>query len=201
MLTNEVRCTTTRSARPGSGSARVIIRNVTLSSNITTRRAQGCLPSVRLARKEEADQCVEFFARCLEAKEVFSPEFLCPMGVRSAVGRGQIMVCCDKVEIIAAVRFYRRKRSPCVSIYQFAVSPSWRGHGLFGMLLDALPAGLRIACCSPCSSLNKYYSKTGWILRRRSSICHEWALPTNEGSASGSKCVSAAFLEQTRGLT
>ncbi|EDY21029.1 hypothetical protein CfE428DRAFT_1322 [Chthoniobacter flavus Ellin428] len=140
--------------------------------------------SVRLADREEADVCVEFFARHLTEDNVFSREFLCPMGVRAAVTRGQVIVCKVGLEVIAAVRFYCRKRTACVSIYQFAVNPTWRGHRLSLEMIKAVPRGLRISCCSPSSSLNEYYVKTGWTLRRRSCQKNEWTLPCSSAEQS-----------------
>jgi len=134
------------------------------------------LDGPRLAGPKDAAACVAFFQRYLNPEEVFSPEFLCPLGVRAAVQRREVIIFLAVNELAAALRFYRRKRSECISIYQFAVHPTWRGRLLSRLLIDAAPPGTRLSSCSPRSSLNDYYRNTGWRLRRCTPTEHEWIL-------------------------
>src|ERR1041384_12413 len=74
------------------------------------------------------------------------PELGCPKGVQAAIRKGWLLIAVDKERIRAALRFYPRKRDGGISIYQFAVEPSYRGRHLINMLLATLNAQVTAQC-------------------------------------------------------
>ena len=88
----------------------------------------------RFARKNDTVDLLEFFDKNLD-KDIWggavSREFLCPFGLKSAVNRGQVVIVVRSEELVAALRFYPRKTSDTVSIYQFAFAKDAKMDSLF----------------------------------------------------------------------
>lgn len=119
----------------------------------------------RLATVSDTSAVIEFFSQQLQDIEIDLAfrEFTCQLGLRAAIRRKEVLVCVDQDCLIAAARFYRRKRDHRISLYQFAVDPNYRGLHLISHLLMLLDADV-IAKCLKQANLNYFYQRNGWSL-------------------------------------
>jgi diaminopimelate decarboxylase len=67
---------------------------------------------------------VTFFNENLDRNNsaVYSEEFLCPLGIKAAIKRKQMIVATVEGQVVGAFRFYRKKTQNKISLYQFAIS-------------------------------------------------------------------------------
>lgn len=135
---------------------------------------------IRLATYRDIDRVISFFEENLSSDNdaIYSEEFFCPLGVRAAIRRNQLIVAVEDSAIIAAVRFYRRKTKKVTSLYQFAIGISYRGKGLLKKMLELICDTEIVALCPKTSSFNAYYQKTGWILKESDGSYNHWYLPS-----------------------
>jgi N-acetylglutamate synthase-like GNAT family acetyltransferase len=117
-----------------------------------------------------------FFKRYFDEELVLHelPEFGCPMGVRAAIRKGEVLVAIEEGQIVAALRFYRRKRDGGVSLYQFAVEPAFRGGRIMELLLHTLGTDIT-AQCPKAAQLNTFYQCNGWRLQSSDNRFNYWA--------------------------
>ena len=120
-----------------------------------------------------------FFGKYLDKNNdaITCKEFLCPYGVKAAIKRRQIIVIFnDDEKIIAAVRFYPRKRDGAVSVYQFAIDEKHRRKGLLKKMLIITGYSLFEILCPLNSEFNNYYKKTSWDLKMSDKKYNYWNL-------------------------
>jgi GNAT superfamily N-acetyltransferase len=133
---------------------------------------------LRLALPADVAAARAFFARCLApgSPGVYNEEFHCPLGVKAAIQRGQMLLALDGQRVVAALRFYPKKSGE-VSLYQFAVDPAYRGQHLARALCDAARAGRPMrAFCPADSSFNAYYRAAGWLPAEAPAGLNGWRL-------------------------
>jgi len=133
---------------------------------------------IRLATINDAEQVKLFFSRYLsnENDALFSDEFFCPYGVMAAVKRGQMLIAIENTIIAGALRFYRRKKTQQISLYQFAVDSNFRRRALIMKMLEQLRDTDIVVLCPLKSSFNQYYRKTGWTLLQPIRDFNQWCL-------------------------
>jgi len=124
----------------------------------------------------DTEQIVEFQAEHLSEADIkhCSREFFCPVGLRFAIKRKQVIVVHEKDKIVAMARFYITKRYGHASLYQFAIAKSHRGKGLLLKMLDIINTGKIVYKCLLESSLNEYFLKTNWILSSQDDNFKYW---------------------------
>jgi diaminopimelate decarboxylase len=134
---------------------------------------------IRSARFSEMSELIAFFDRNLRGNAILEVmlEWGCPLGAKAAVNQNRILVAIDQGRVVAAVRFYRRKRDKRVSLYQFAVEPGYRHQGLTKRLLLTLDADVS-AQCPRDSELNEFYKRSGWTLEVADQRFNYWILAT-----------------------
>jgi len=73
------------------------------------------------------EDIVSFFNIHLDTSSDSIPrEFFCPLGLRAAINRKQVIIGLDTSScIISAVRFYPRKKDGVISIYQHAINTNY----------------------------------------------------------------------------
>lgn len=135
---------------------------------------------IRFATFRDIDQVVSFFEENLSRDNdaIYSEEFFCPLGIKSAIRRDQLIVAVEDGVIFAAARFYRRRTKNVTSLYQFAIDISYRGKGLLNKMLELILDTEIVALCPRTSSLNTYYERTGWILKASDGSYNHWYLPS-----------------------
>lgn len=69
------------------------------------------------------------------SSEIYSEEFVCPLGIQAAIRRKQMVVAIVDGQIVGASRFYRKKTTNTISLYQFAISEQYRGKGILKRML------------------------------------------------------------------
>ncbi len=118
---------------------------------------------ITLATEKNTKQLVDFFDKNLKKdnKAIHSREFFCPFGVRSAVKKNRVMLTLDDEKIIAAVRFYPRKRDAIVSVYQFAIDINYRRNSLLQKMLQEIRYDTFEFICPKDIEFNTYYEKIG----------------------------------------
>lgn len=133
---------------------------------------------IRPAAISEVQEVISFFDLHLAGSPTIKemPELGCAMGVRAAIRRDQLLVAFENEYIIAALRFYRRKRDGGVSLYQFAVKPEFRGRHLLNALLKTLDADIT-AQCPKSDALNGFYQRNDWVLSGADERFNYWLLP------------------------
>lgn len=132
----------------------------------------------RLAQIEEVGAVRAFFARNLPrgGDAVYTEEFYCPLGIKAAIQRKQLLVGIESRQIAAAVRFYPKKNGE-ISLYQFAVEPAFRGMRLSRNMFDHLRQGRSmISLCPQTSEFNHYYERTGWQQDGLQGTLKRWVL-------------------------
>lgn len=119
---------------------------------------------IKIASSEDEFHIKSFFSQYLsvENKAIYNGEFLCPDGLKFAIIRGNVIVAKKENIVIGALRYYKRKRDNCVSLYQFAISSEYRGCGLLLKMLNLLRNNEIIVKCPIDIDFNKYFIKTGW---------------------------------------
>ncbi|WP_254068683.1 GNAT family N-acetyltransferase [Brevibacillus sp. 7WMA2] len=86
----------------------------------------------------------------------------------------QILVALDGDMIVAALRFYPKKSTQTISLYQFAVAKNYRGKGVLYTMLQYLGEYPIEVLCPIHASLNTYFSKTGWQHTGQFKGCNRW---------------------------
>ena len=132
--------------------------------------------NIRLAREHDIEIVECFFKDHLhpDNQAVYSGEFLCPSGVRAAIKRRQVIVAEDGELIVAALRFYLRKRDKTASLYQCAIKEGFRRRGLLRMMLQLIGETKVISLCPQDIPFNDYYRKTGWTLLKSDATFNYW---------------------------
>lgn len=76
---------------------------------------------IELAKNNFTEPVIRFFDKHLDKNNsaIISREFFYPLGIKAAIGRNQIIYCLENDKIIAALRFYPRKKDNIVSVYQY----------------------------------------------------------------------------------
>lgn len=123
--------------------------------------------NIKTATREDDFQIKSFFNQYLsdENKAIYNGEFLCPDGLKFAIMKGNVIVAKIGNIVVGALRYYKRKRDNCVSLYQFAISEAHRSIGLVLEMLSLLKDNEIIVKCPIDINFNEYYLKTGWILK------------------------------------
>lgn len=138
---------------------------------------------IRLANKDDTSQVLSLFEKYLSPDNdaLYSQEFFCPFGMKAAIKRNQMLIACDKHKIVAAARFYKRKRGKKTSLYQFVVDVNYRGKRLLSKILDLIRDFDITALCPKTSDFNNYYRKTGWVLSKENNEKYNyWVLPAKK---------------------
>ena len=132
--------------------------------------------NIQLARTNHIPSVQSFFQKHLarEMEGIYSDEFVCPLGVRAAVQRQQMLVAVVNDEIVGAIRFYPKKTVRKVSLYQFAIDERFRGRGVLQQMLAQCRDTPIHALCPVESSFNTFYEKAGFQLREQGNEFKEW---------------------------
>ena len=113
-------------------------------------------------------------------KNLYSPEFSCPIGLRAAVKRKEVIVALDSGNIVGMSRFYLTKRRGHASLYQFAVDDQYRGTGLLKKMLSLISTVDIVCRCPNDSNLNSYFSKHDWKLKSQDIRFNYWCLKADQ---------------------
>ena len=132
--------------------------------------------TIQLARTDQIPSVQSFFQKHIarEMEGIYSDEFVCPLGVRAAVRRQQMLVAVVNDEIVGAMRFYPKKTVRKVSLYQFAIDERFRGLGVLQKFFDHYGDVPIHALCPVESSFNTFYEKSGFQLRKQGNEFKEW---------------------------
>lgn len=133
---------------------------------------------IALANPTHIPEVVSFFNENLDRNNsaVYSEEFLCPLGIKAAIRRKQMIVATVEGQVVGAFRFYRKKTHNTISLYQFAISEIYRGQGLLKKMLKTINDLPIISLCPTASYLNDYYYKSGWYLQKQNEEFNVWIL-------------------------
>ncbi|KOO52097.1 GNAT family N-acetyltransferase [Viridibacillus arvi] len=133
---------------------------------------------IALANPTHISEVVYFFKENLDRNNsaVYSEEFLCPLGIKAAIRRKQMIVATVEGQVVGAFRFYRKKTQDKISLYQFAISEVYRGQGLLKKMLNTINDLPIVALCPTESNFNEYYYKSGWNLQEQSEEFKIWVL-------------------------
>jgi len=133
---------------------------------------------IELATKQYVKQIVSFFEEYLDESNeaITGREFFCPFGVKAAVQRKQVIIVLENEKIVAALRFYPRKRDNIVSIYQFAIDENNRWKDLLKKMLIKTGYKTFEVICPLDSVFNEYYKKTNWTLKTKNEEYNYWNL-------------------------
>lgn len=133
---------------------------------------------ITLASPTHISEVVSFFNENLDRNNgaVYSEEFLCPLGIKAAIRRKQMIVATVEGQVVGAFRFYRKKTQNKISLYQFAISEIYRGQGLFKKMLKTINELPIISLCPTDSNLNDYYYKSGWYLQEQNEDFNVWII-------------------------
>lgn len=107
---------------------------------------------------------------------LYSPEFSCPIGLRAAVNKKEVVVALANENIVGMFRFYLTKRHGHASLYQFAVDDNYRGTGLLKRMLSLISTVDIVYRCPNDSSLNGYFLKLDWKLKSQDTRFSYWCL-------------------------
>ncbi|MDX8364707.1 GNAT family N-acetyltransferase [Cytobacillus sp. IB215665] len=131
---------------------------------------------VALGHITDAPKIVSFFKRnlCRNNSGIYSEEFFCPLGIQAAIWRKQLIVAIVDNQIVGAFRFYRKKTSNSISLYQFAINEDFRGQGLLKKMLRTINDLPIYALCPIESKFNEYYFKSGWHLQEQNISFKVW---------------------------
>jgi len=133
----------------------------------------------RLANKQYENEINIFFEKYLDKNNdaISCEEFLCPLGLKAAIKRKQVVIILDdKQNVIASLRFYPRKRDNIVSVYQFAIDKKYRGQNFLKKLLFITDYKRFGVICPINSKFNEYYKKTNWDLIKKDEKYNYWSL-------------------------
>ncbi|MGE7933710.1 GNAT family N-acetyltransferase [Viridibacillus arvi] len=133
---------------------------------------------IALANPTHISEVVYFFKENLDRNNsaVYSEEFLCPLGIKAAIRRKQMIVATVEGQVVGAFRFYQKKTQNKISLYQFAISEVYRGQGLLKKMLNTINDLPIVALCPTESNFNEYYYKSGWNLQEQSEEFKIWVL-------------------------
>ncbi|MGF9975271.1 GNAT family N-acetyltransferase [Viridibacillus arvi] len=133
---------------------------------------------IALANPTHISEVVYFFKENLDRNNsaVYSEEFLCPLGIKAAIRRKQMIVATVEGQVVGAFRFYRKKTQDKISLYQFAISEVYRGQGLLKKMLNTINDLPIVVLCPTESNFNEYYYKSGWNLQEQSEEFKIWVL-------------------------
>ncbi|QUG87160.1 GNAT family N-acetyltransferase [Bacillus nitratireducens] len=131
---------------------------------------------ISLADPTHIPEVVSFFNENLDSNNsaVYSEEFLCPLGIKAAIRRKQMIIATVEGHVVGAFRFYRKKTQKKISLYQFAISEIYRGQGLLKKMLETINDLPIISLCPTDSNLNYYYDKSGWYLQEQNEKFNVW---------------------------
>ncbi|MCM3357328.1 GNAT family N-acetyltransferase [Psychrobacillus sp. MER TA 171] len=129
-----------------------------------------------IASPTEIHKVNSFFTEHLNpnSSELYSAEFLCPLGIQAAIRRNQMVIAVVDGEIVGAMRFYPKKTNNTISLYQFAISKEHRGKGILKKMLLFIKAAPILALCPVASEFNHYFLKTDWQLQKKRGEYNEW---------------------------
>lgn len=132
--------------------------------------------NIQLASQEHTKSVQVFFQNNIERdmEGIYSDEFVCPLGVRAAIQRKQMLVAVVNNEIVGAMRFYPKKTAKKVSLYQFAIDERFRGRGMLQQMLAQCGDSPIHALCPVDSSFNTFYRKAGFQLLNQGNEFNEW---------------------------
>ncbi|TQR16462.1 GNAT family N-acetyltransferase [Psychrobacillus vulpis] len=132
---------------------------------------------IALADIPHTPQVVSFFKNNLDRnnRAIYSEEFLCPLGIKAAIKRKQMIVAIVDGQVVGAFRFYRKKTFNSISLYQFAINEVYRGQGLLKKMLKTINDLPILVLCPIGSIFNEYFYKTGWNLQERNAEFKVWA--------------------------
>ncbi len=131
---------------------------------------------IALANPTHISEVLSFFNENLDRNNsaVYSEEFFCPLGIKAAIRRKQMIVATVEGQVVGAFRFYRKKTQNKISLYQFAISEIYRGQGLLKKMLKTINDLPIISLCPSDSDLNDYYFKSGWYLQNQNEEFNVW---------------------------
>ena len=111
---------------------------------------------IALANPMHISEVVTFFNKNLDCNNnaVYSEEFLCPLGIKAAIKRKQMIVATVEGQVVGAFRFYRKKTQNTML-----------------KTINDLPI---IAFCPTFSEFNDYFHKTDWELQQQSEMFNVW---------------------------
>ncbi|MDV2884769.1 N-acetyltransferase [Alkalihalophilus pseudofirmus] len=132
---------------------------------------------IALANLSHVSEVITFFNENLDTNNsaVYSKKFLCPLGMKAAIRRNQMMIATDQGQVVGAFRFYRKKTQKQISLYQFAISESHRGQCLLIDMLKTINDLPILVSCPTSSNFNEYYYKAGWVLQEQNTEFKIWA--------------------------
>ena len=122
--------------------------------------------TIKIADCKQLSEILLFQQKYLlpDNENIYSNEFLCPKGMAAAIRKKEVIIAENGDNIIAIIRFYKRKIINKISLYQFVILPEYRRKGLLVKMLKLINNTDVISYCPKYLSFNKYYEKTGWIL-------------------------------------
>ena len=131
---------------------------------------------ILLAKPASIPNVIAFFKENLNpnSSEIYSEEFLCPLGTQAAIRRNQMILAIENGHVVGAIRFYRRKTANTISLYQFAVSSKYRGKGVLKKMLLFINDAPIVALCPIESKFNQYYQKMDWKLQEQVDGFNTW---------------------------
>jgi len=135
--------------------------------------------TAKIASEQNENEINIFFEKYLDKNNdaITCEEFLCPFGVKAAIKRKQIVIILDNARtIVAATRFYPRKRDNIVSLYQFAIDKKYRGQNFLKKMLFVTVFKNFEVICPLNSKFNDYYKKTDWVISNKDSKFNYWRL-------------------------
>ena len=132
--------------------------------------------NIQLATTEHTKDAQVFFQNNIERdmEGIYSDEFVCPLGVRAAIRRQQMVISMVEGVIVGAMRFYPKKTARKVSLYQFAIDERFRGRGILQQMLAQCGDVPIHALCPADSSFNTFYEKAGFQLCDKGNEFNEW---------------------------
>jgi diaminopimelate decarboxylase len=130
----------------------------------------------RLAKNNDIKELTSFFEKNLKYDDFISREFFCPIGLKVAIKDDNVIICTQDTLIIGGLRFYLRKKDNIVSLYQFAIDKNYRGKDILRQTLKKTGHHNFESSCHRESSLNIYYEKTGWVLKKQNDISKCWTI-------------------------
>ncbi|WP_108669191.1 GNAT family N-acetyltransferase [Peribacillus acanthi] len=137
---------------------------------------------IGIANPSYSEDIVSFLSSNLNSTNsgLYNQEFLCPDGVRSSIRRKQMLVVLKGNDVVGAVRFYPKKSTHTISLYQFAIREDFRGQGILEKMLITLNIAPLHALCPVNTGFNEFFRKTGWELGDVGGKFNTWIF--NKGS-------------------
>jgi predicted GNAT family acetyltransferase len=131
---------------------------------------------ITIANPTHISEIVIFFNENLDRNNsaIYSEEFVCPLGIKAAIRRKQMIVATVEGQVVGAFRFYRKKTQNKISLYQFAISEIYRGKGLLKVMLNTINDLPIVSLCPTDSKFNDYFYKTEWELQGQNEEFKTW---------------------------